>query len=287
MTLPAWSERYAALVDRKRREAQAAELAPLATDTVSDTTGLLPVGNDWSRRLFDGPFYVSPPPSDHLPAVGLVFVQSREGNTSADDPSALGGGESDKHLIYEGLSRVAADAVLAGAETVRGADIVFSVWRDEMVQLRNALGKPRHPVQVVATLRGIALEDQLLFNVPALQVVLLTIPEGATTMQPALATRPWITTVVMDRGIDLAVAFQTLRRTGLEYVSAVGGRTIASALLDAGLVQDVYVTTSPKAGGEPNTPMYERPLETRLVVRKLGTYADAGVRFEHLRIPSH
>ena len=31
--------------------------------------------------------------------VNLVFVESREGNTGADDPSTLGGGETDQHLI--------------------------------------------------------------------------------------------------------------------------------------------------------------------------------------------
>jgi len=52
-----------------------------------------------------------------------VFVQSRDGNTGARDPSSLGGGDTDKHLIYEGLSRVASDAVVAGAETIRGGNI--------------------------------------------------------------------------------------------------------------------------------------------------------------------
>ena len=70
-----------------------------------------------------------------------MFVQSLDGNTVADDPSDLGGGDTDKHLIYEGLSRVAADAVMAGAATVAGGKIVFSVWHPELVRLRSALGK--------------------------------------------------------------------------------------------------------------------------------------------------
>jgi hypothetical protein len=51
--------------------------------------------------------------------------QSRDGNTGAADPSTLGGGNTDLHLIYEGLSRVDADAVMAGAATVRAKDIVL------------------------------------------------------------------------------------------------------------------------------------------------------------------
>ena len=84
---------------------------------------------------------------------------------------SLGGGETDKHLIYEGLSRVAADAVLAGAETIRGGDIVLSVWHPELVALRASLGLPRHPIQIVATLRGLELDAACMFNVPELPVV--------------------------------------------------------------------------------------------------------------------
>jgi hypothetical protein len=47
------------------------------------------------------------------------------------------------HLIYEGLSRVAADAVLAGAAD-SDRQVLFSVWRPELVALRETLGLPRH-----------------------------------------------------------------------------------------------------------------------------------------------
>jgi hypothetical protein len=60
--------------------------------------------------------------------------------------------------------------------------------------------------------------------------------------------------------------------------------TIARQLIDAELVQDLYLTTSPKDGGEPNTPLYPKPLKGRTIVRKEGTGADAGVVFEHLRL---
>ena len=83
--------------------------------------------------------------------MSLVFVQSRDGNTVADNPSTLGGGDTDKHLVYEGLSRVDADAVLAGAATARSERMVFSVWHPELVALRCSLGHRRHPAQVVVT----------------------------------------------------------------------------------------------------------------------------------------
>ena len=70
------------------------------------------IGNAWSRLHYDGDFYLPALPRD-VPAVSLVFVQSRDGNTASPHPERLGGGAADTHLIYEGLSRVAADAVLA------------------------------------------------------------------------------------------------------------------------------------------------------------------------------
>jgi 5-amino-6-(5-phosphoribosylamino)uracil reductase len=231
--------------------------------------------------MFDGAFYLSPPPSQELPAVSLVFVQSRDGNTGAADPSALGGGATDKHLIYEGLSRVAADAVLAGAETVRSGDIMFSTWHPELVALRESMGMPRHPIQIIATLQGMAFDDGLIFNVPDVRVMLVTIPSCTNLMHASLAARPWITPVVMRSPRDLTNAFRELRRLGIERISCVGGRTIAGQLIDAGLIQDLYLTTSPKAGGEPNTPMYPGPLDGRLIVSKRGTETDAGVAFRH------
>jgi riboflavin biosynthesis pyrimidine reductase len=267
---------------RKTLEATAAALPPYVTEFDLSPEGAVPVADAWSARLFDGPFYLSHPRDDRRPACNLVFVQSLEGNTGTRDPTGLGGGETDKHLIYEGLSRVAADAVMAGAETVRGGRAIFSVWHPELVRLREALGKPRHPVQVVATLRGIDLNEGILFNVPDLRIVLVTVPAWAIVMGQSLATRPWITPLVMNRPEDLPWAFERLRQLGIERMSCVGGRKIATQLIDAGLVEDVYLTTAPQPGGEPNTPMYPRPLQASAVVRKRGTGAEQGVVFEHL-----
>src|SRR6185295_18839222 len=133
-------------------------------------------GNAWSRSFFDGAFYLSTAaPARDVPAASLVFVQSREGNTVAKNPSALGGGEADKHLIYEGLSRVAADAVLGGHATLRDGDLMLSIWHPELVALRTELGLPRHPIQIVATLHGVDLDNGLMFNLPELRVMLVTV----------------------------------------------------------------------------------------------------------------
>src|SRR5258705_9280978 len=138
----------------RERAAAAAVLPPYRTVAVDVQLGdFHAIGNDWSRRLFDGDFYRTSCKED-IPVTNLVFVESRDRNTGASDPSTLGGGDTDKYLIYEGLSRVDADAVLSGATTARSDELVFSVWHPEMVTLRRQLGRRRHPAQVIVCSRS-------------------------------------------------------------------------------------------------------------------------------------
>jgi 5-amino-6-(5-phosphoribosylamino)uracil reductase len=279
----AFAQRFAALAERKTREAREATLPPYTTTAEAAPARAMAIGNEWSRRLFDGDFYLSIPAPNTV-ACGLVFVQSHDGNTGARDPSRLGGGETDKHLIYEGLSRVAADAVLAGAGTVRGGQMIFSVWHPELVSLRGAMKLPRHPVQIIATLQGLDVQKALLFNVLEVPVVVLTVGACIRAMQQELEARPWISVVEMPSADALPDAFAQLWARGIRRVSAIGGRKLAGQLIDAGLVQDLYLTTSPVDGGEPATPLYPKPLNGAVVVRKNGTGPEAGVVFEHIRL---
>jgi riboflavin biosynthesis pyrimidine reductase len=202
----------------------------------------------------------------------------------ADDPASLGGGETDKHVVYEGLSRVAADAILVGAETMRGSSAIFSVWHPELVNLRRSLGLPRHPMQIVATLTGIDLDRELTFNVPEVPVSIVTITSAAAAMERAIKDRPWIHLIVMAQPTHLVLAFSQLRSLNVRCISCVGGRSLAAQLLDLDLVDDIYLTTSAREGGKANTPIYSRPLGGTVVVRKQGTAEEAGVVFEHLHL---
>jgi riboflavin biosynthesis pyrimidine reductase len=270
-------------VARKEAEAARAVLSPFVTEVDQPASDVIPIGNGWTRRMFDGPFYGSAAPSNELPSTSLVFIRSRDGNTGAADPSSLGGGEADKHLVYEGLSRVAADAVLAGAETVRGGRLVLSVWHPELVALRASLRLPRHPVHIVATLRGLDFRGRL-FDTPQLRVVVITVGACAKLTITPVANRPWMTILTMPTAGDMPYAFRQLRDMGIARISCIGGRTIARQLIDAGLIQDLYLTTSAKSGGQPGTPLYPRPLDGELIARKRGTGPDQGVIFEHLRL---
>ena len=273
--------------DRKTREAEHAAISPLVTlERGGLDRDLRGIGSEWTRRQYDGDFALFPLPA-RLPAISLVFVQSRSGNTGAESPDELGGGPTDKHLIYEGLSRVAADAVLAGASTTAGTNVFFSLWHPELVALRRSLGLPRHPAQIVLSGRGeIDVEGTLLFNVPEVPVFVIAGAIGRDRCADAFARRPWITVVPLARdGLDAALALLRAEH-GIQRISCIGGRATASALIDARLVQDLCLTTTARAAGEPDTPFYtgRRAPSFEAITRKRGTDLTEPILFEHLAL---
>jgi riboflavin biosynthesis pyrimidine reductase len=280
------SPRFEAYCQKKTAAAAAACITGFASvDVPRETpTGMQAVGNDWSRSLFDGWFYRSQPDDIARPALSLVFVESADGNTGADNPSTLGGGDTDKHLVYEGLSRVDADAVLAGATTAAGTDVMFSIWHPELVRLRTQRGHARHPAQVILTERGdLPVHTALLYNEPSLRVIVVASSPGAVVLRKRLPGRPWIEVIDAGQPVDLPRALGELRARGIEVISAIGGRRTAEALLQVGLVSELYLTTSPCPGGEPDTPISTAPLPAhRVIVEKAGRGDERGVRFRHL-----
>jgi len=257
---------------------------PYETEFVSPRPEMIAVGNAWSATPFDGAFYLSEPRETGRPACSLVFVQTADGNTGAADPGSLGGGDTDKQVVYEGLSRVAADAVLAGANTIRDDQLLFSIWHPELVDLRRSLGLPRHPAQIVATLAGLDLTRSLIFNVDSVPVFLLASADAARSMNDMARARPWIRLITIESPDRLEAALAALRAHGIGRISCVGGRTLATALLAQQLIDDVYVTTSPLVGGEPNTRIVFDRVNGALVMRKHGTGTEAGVVFEHIHL---
>jgi riboflavin biosynthesis pyrimidine reductase len=281
------TDRFEAYCRRREQAALAAQIPGYVTREDGQPDGMARIGSEWSRALFDGPFYRSDAPRRvGTPTTSLVFVQSRDGNTGAADPSTLGGGSTDLHLVYEGLSRVDADAVMAGAATARAPEIVFSVWHPELAALRLARNRARHPAQVVVTERGdLRVEDGLMFQEPSLRVFVITRTRAVNVLRDRIDRKPWIEVIDAGEPVSFERACRHLYSRGIEVMSCVGGRHTATALLSEQLVSDIYLTTSAREGGEANTPYYQGPpLSLERIVLKHGRERERGVTFEHLRV---
>lgn len=260
---------------------------------------LTEIDHPWVRLLYDGPFYGSVSHSSVLPAVNLVFVQSKPktgqpfGSSGVSNPGELGGGETDKHFIYEGASRAAANAVMAGANTVRREKPedpsvgIFSVWHPEAVRLRLSYGQPRHPRQIVVTERGnLDIEGELMFNIPGLDAFVITTQSGAKRLRPQTKGRS-VHIISTGRRLNIPHALRDLKEFfGIHSISVIGGRKLATTLIDQGLVHDLYLTTAPKELPGEYTPFYtgRRNFPRELIIRKLGRGREKGVVFEHFRL---
>jgi riboflavin biosynthesis pyrimidine reductase len=274
----------------KEDAASRATLTRLRT-VAQDTVGadVVPVGTAWTRECFDGNFFrCGGPVGTDLPSLSLVVGRSAAGLITTGDPMVRGAGDTTRHLIHEGLSRIDVDAVLASVGAAGGPDVIFSVWHPELVAARTAAGRYRHPVQVVVTSSGvIPFAHCVMFEEPTLKVIVVTRSSVAPELRDQLRERPWVE--VMDAGEPLSLfsALRQLRARGIRTISAVGGQRTADALLREGLVTDLYVTR--QLGGEPlvDGRLYEGPpLLRRRLLAKAGGDAEAGVCFEHLVRPS-
>ena len=103
-----------------------------------------------------------------------------------------------------------------------------------------------------------------MFNVPDAAVLSsLTVPQRRGRHARRAGRAAVDHAVVMDDPHDLRGAFRAAARARHRAISCIGGRTIARAADRRGAVQDLYLTTSPQIGGEPNTPLYSKPLQAR------------------------
>jgi riboflavin biosynthesis pyrimidine reductase len=280
---------FAAYCREKALAAERAALVPFETWS-EDTTGvdLLPLGSLWTRTWFDGAFYRSAGPrSPDLPVVTLVHDWPPADRHSEGMPGPAAD-DTARHLIHEGLARVDADAVLGGVGVVREPHFVGSVWHPELVALREARGLPRHPVQIVVTESGrLPLDECILFDEPSLRVVIVTATRSVQPLSERLRGRPWIRVLDAGQSLNLRRALTILRSEGLAVISAVGGRRVASSLLVAGLVTDLYLTSVGESGeGHPRDFHDGPPVLHRRVLAKTSVRGTRHVRFEHLMTPT-
>ena len=73
---------------------------------------------------------------------------------------------------------------------------------------------------------------------------------------------------------------------GIHRVSAIGGRFTATQLVNLGLIQDIYLTTTSLEGGESGTPWYTGAAAPRLtpIIHKQWEENGSRVVFDHCSI---
>ncbi len=174
------------------------------------------------------------------------------GGLGASEARVISGRSEDDHWLM-GLLRASADAVIAGANTLRsdtrhtwtaralrGADAdALEAWRVER-------GAAVNPLQCFVTASGALDPDAAVFQRPDLQAIVFTTPEGASRLR--LPSRVPVLQAPDEQGtgVDLRLALRTLRlEHGVRRLLCEGGPELFGGLLDIGLPDEVFHTVSP------------------------------------------
>jgi riboflavin biosynthesis pyrimidine reductase len=157
------------------------------------------------------------------PWVSGIMVSSLDGRATLEGTSRKLGGPHDLQMLL--ALRRRADALIVGPGTVA------------------AEGYGPLPCPAVLVSRSFQLPWEAgLFAAPGQRVLVYTRAEGSVPDLPA--------DVVLVPEDDLRAVLADLRARGIERLLCEGGPTVNRALLDAGLLDELFLTLSPVVSGE-------------------------------------
>jgi riboflavin biosynthesis pyrimidine reductase len=180
------------------------------------------------------------------PYLALNMISSVDGRATLGGRSGPLGGRADSQLLH-GL-RTTVDAVMAGAGTVRAERYSRLVCEERDREIRRARGLAEEPLVCVVSGR-LALDEQIpLLADPDAHVAIIT-ASGASLPQGCRARIEYIC-AAREGALDLPPAMGELReRFGVRTLLCEGGPHLNSHLLAAGLVDELFLTLSPRLAG--------------------------------------
>ena len=179
-----------------------------------------------------------------------------------DGSAAVGGrvgglsSARDRELFV--LLRSLADVVLIGAATVRAEGYGPVRLPPDLREQRVATGLPQVPPLAVVT-RSLDLDwDSSLFATGASERPIVITAGGADVSQLAQAEEHAEVIIAGEQSVDLGLALADLHRRGMTTLLTEGGPTLLGELMAGGLLDELCLTMSPMAGGDP-LPVAVRP----------------------------
>lgn len=179
------------------------------------------------------------------------MVSSLDGSVTLRAVSEGLGGPADKRALAR--VRDACDVILIGAGTARDEEYPPYPGRAARQQRRVAKGlAPRPPVAMVTRTGGLR-EGHPLVADPDDAPIMIVAAADEERARASLATAPaadaidWL--IAGEDELDWPAALAGLAARGLPRISCEGGPRINGALLEAGLVDEAFVTIAPALVG--------------------------------------
>lgn len=182
---------------------------------------------------------------EERPFVAINFVATLDGRATIEGRSGPIGSDADTAMLA-GL-RTRFDAVMIGAGTMRAENYGRPVGDQAARERRERLGLPHDPLMVIVSGRLDLPWDAPLFTDGGGRVLVFTSSEAEP---PETVTS--LRVVRHEDEVDLAVAMRHLREErGVRALLCEGGPHLHGELQSLGLVDELFLTISPKlAGGE-------------------------------------
>ncbi len=185
------------------------------------------------------------------PHVFTNFAVTVDGHATISGRSGEIGTGTDTAMLM--ALRASAEAVMVGAGTLRAESYGRLLPNSQTRARRERRGLPPDPLAVVVSNRMELPWDAGLFTSGAGQVLVFTAseedhPETATPME----------VIRHQGGVDLVAAVKHLRtERGIRALLCEGGPHLHGDLLDAGVVDELFVTLGAKLAGGPGPRMAE------------------------------
>lgn len=171
------------------------------------------------------------------------FAATVDGHAAIEGRSGAIGSDTDTAMLI-GL-RCVAEALMVGAGTLRAERYGRAVRDPEKRALRESRGLPSDPVTVVVSGRLDLPWDIGLFTDGAGEVLVFT----ASDQEPPETATP-VRVIRHEGRVDLAEAMHHLRaELGIRSVLCEGGPRLHAELIDAGLVDEIFLTFGPRLSG--------------------------------------
>jgi 5-amino-6-(5-phosphoribosylamino)uracil reductase len=180
------------------------------------------------------------------------MVSSLDGKVSTGGKARSIGSSVDRSVMHS--LRSLADAVMTGAGTLRAEKLTLAV-PENLAHARVSRGLNPQPLAVVATRSGdVPLEGNLICASPDNLLVLLS-SETAKERLSAISSQASVEVVRSKRTkegpqLDLSEALETLKNGyGVDVLLVEGGPALNHALIEDGLVDELFLTLAPKLLG--------------------------------------
>jgi riboflavin-specific deaminase-like protein len=214
---------------------------------------------------------------DVRPYTVTNFALTVDGRATISGRSGPIGTATDTAMLVGLRTRV--DAVMIGAGTMRAERYGRIVGDPQQRARRERLGLPHDPLMVIVSARLDLPWDAELFTAGAGRVLIFT---SAETEPPETATP--VRVVHHDGAVNLTEAMRYLRvERGIRGLLCEGGPHLHAQLLDAGLVDELFITVAPKLAGGSGPGLAEGLAESVREMELVSLLADGGELFHRYR----